>query len=64
MELLEILEALRGHKCLVIDLYVGNLLNHIIPEGSKILKVSQWSALDHNLVRKMGFNIFVNCVEN
>jgi hypothetical protein len=41
MELLEILEALRGHKCLVIDLYVGNLLNHIIPEGSKILKVSR-----------------------
>ena len=33
---------LRGRKCLVLDAPIGALLNHIIPEGSKLLKVSEW----------------------
>lgn len=38
VELIEILESLRGRKCLVLDVPIGGLLNHIIPEGSKLLK--------------------------
>lgn len=37
-ELLEILESLRGRKCLVLDSQLGDLLNLVILEGSKLLK--------------------------
>lgn len=37
-ELLDILESLRGRKCLVIDPQIGVLINQIVPEGSKVLK--------------------------
>jgi hypothetical protein len=38
IELLSILESLRGRKCLVIDTQLGGLLNQILTEGSKFLK--------------------------
>ena len=37
-ELLELLELLRGRKCLILDIQLGRLLNQIILEGSKLLK--------------------------
>ena len=37
-ELIELLESLRGRKCLVLDGQLGNLLNQVIVEGSKLLK--------------------------
>lgn len=37
-ELLDILESLRGRKCLVVDQQLSSLLNQIIVEGSKVLK--------------------------
>lgn len=37
-ELLEILESLRGRKCLVIDVQLRGLFSQIISEGSKFLK--------------------------
>jgi hypothetical protein len=37
-ELLEILETIRGKKCLVLDAQLGGLLNLIVLEGSKLLK--------------------------
>ena len=37
-ELLEILESVKGPKCLVIDVQLGGLLNQIIVEGSRFLK--------------------------
>ncbi|CAM9643983.1 unnamed protein product [Discosporangium mesarthrocarpum] len=37
-ELVDILESLPGRKCLVLESHIGGLLNHIIPEGSKVLK--------------------------
>lgn len=39
-ELLEILESLRGQKCLVLDPHIASLLNHVVIEGSKLLRVS------------------------
>ena len=38
--LIEILDSYRGTKCLILDMQLGGLLNHILPEGSKILKES------------------------
>jgi hypothetical protein len=38
IELLEILESLRGRKCLVVDTELGGILERIIVEGSKLLK--------------------------
>lgn len=37
-ELLDILESLRGRKCLVIDVQLRALMNQIVAEGSKLLK--------------------------
>ena len=37
-ELVEILESLRGRKCLVLDVQLGGLLNQVILEGSRLLK--------------------------
>jgi hypothetical protein len=37
-ELLDILNSMRGSKCLVVDVQLGGLLNQIIVEGSKFLK--------------------------
>ena len=37
-ELLDILESMRGRKCLVMDPQLSGLLNQIIVEGSQILK--------------------------
>ncbi len=38
MELVELLESLRGKKCLVVDYQLGEVLNQIILEGTKLLK--------------------------
>ena len=38
LELIDILQSLRGRKCLVLEPQLGGLLNLIIQEGSKILK--------------------------
>jgi hypothetical protein len=38
VELLEILESLRGRKCLMVDVQLAGLISQIIPEGSKFLK--------------------------
>jgi hypothetical protein len=37
-ELLELLESLRGRKCMVLDIQLNGLLNQIIIEGSRLLK--------------------------
>jgi hypothetical protein len=37
-ELIDVLQSLRGSKCLVLEQQLGGLLNHIIVEGSKLLK--------------------------
>lgn len=37
-ELIDILQSLRGRKCLVLEPQLGGLLNLIIQEGSRILK--------------------------
>jgi vacuolar protein sorting-associated protein 33A len=37
-ELVALLTALPGKKCLVLDSALGDLLNHVLPEGSKLLK--------------------------
>eukprot|EP01041_Mallomonas_annulata_P001442 gene1442-2776_t len=39
-ELLEILDTLGGRKCIVLDNQISGLINHIVPEGSKVLKES------------------------
>lgn len=39
-ELIDILENIRGRKCLIIDSELGGLLNQVITEGSKTLKES------------------------
>jgi len=38
LELIEIVQSLRGRKCLVVEPQLSNLLNMIIPEGSRVLK--------------------------
>lgn len=38
-ELVDLLESLPGSKCLVLEGHIGGLLNHVIPEGSKV----RWS---------------------
>lgn len=35
-ELVDLLESLPGTKCLVLESHIGGLLNHVIPEGSKV----------------------------
>lgn len=35
-ELVDLLESLPGSKCLVLESHIGGLLNHVIPEGSKV----------------------------
>ena len=35
-ELVDLLESLPGSKCLVLEGHIGGLLNHVIPEGSKV----------------------------
>lgn len=35
-ELVDLLESLPGNKCLVLESHIGGLLNHVIPEGSKV----------------------------
>ncbi len=37
-ELLEILDTLQGRKCLVLDTQLGGRLNHILADGSRLLK--------------------------
>ncbi|CAN0152825.1 unnamed protein product, partial [Hapterophycus canaliculatus] len=37
-ELVDLLESLPGSKCLVLEGHIGGLLNHVIPEGSKLLR--------------------------
>ncbi|CAM9699279.1 unnamed protein product [Pylaiella littoralis] len=37
-ELVDLLESLPGSKCLVLESHIGGLLNHVIPEGSKLLR--------------------------
>jgi len=37
-ELLEVLNTARGQKCLVVQTELGGLLNHVVTEGSKLLK--------------------------
>lgn len=37
-ELLEILDSLRGRKCLILDTALGGLLNQVIVEGNRLLK--------------------------
>jgi hypothetical protein len=39
-ELLEILDGMRGKKCLVMDAQLSSLLNMVVLEGSKLLKDS------------------------
>ena len=36
--LLEILDTLQGRKCLVLDTQLGGRLNHILADGSRLLK--------------------------
>lgn len=38
-ELVDLLESLPGNKCLVLESNIGGLLNHVIPEGSKVIRV-------------------------
>lgn len=41
-ELVDLLESLPGSKCLVLEGHIGGLLNHVIPEGSKVWLASGW----------------------
>jgi hypothetical protein len=50
--LLEVLEAHEGSKCLILDEDMGGLLNHVLPEGPRLLKekgVVHVNPLDANL---------------
>lgn len=52
VELLELLESLRGRKCLVLDGQLADILNHVILDGSKALKeqgVTQMKELSGDL---------------
>ena len=51
-ELSELLESLRGRKCLVLDIELGDLMNQMLIEGTKILRengVSQMKELRGDL---------------
>lgn len=50
-ELVDLLESLPGNKCLVLESHIGRLLNHVIPEGSKVCFVCCWPPR-HSICRK------------